>query len=600
MKNLKAVLLMISVTLIFADGVSAQGAWTQKANFGGGNITEERAFSIGNFGYFGGNTAALWQYDPLTDTWTQKASMAGTQRASSAAFSIGTKGYIGTGGGLNDFYEYDQPTNTWTQKANFGGSGREGAVGIAIDGKGYIGTGGTYLSDWWEYDPGSDTWTQKANLAGPGRYHAGAFSLNNKGYICAGFNGTFLNDLWEYDPATNNWISKSPMPGTPRDRPVGIAANGKGYLVTGWTGSTALNDGWEYDPVSDSWSSIAPFAGSPCYNACGFGIGSKIYVGTGYPITNTFYEFGPACVVQATTVPSTCFSSCDGTATVTVPSGTATYLWSSGDTTVTSSGLCSGTYTVTVTDSTGCSNSTTVTVTSPAAISGSATVIPPTCFGDADGSACFLPSGGQPPYVAYQWAIGDTTACISGVPAGLYAVTVTDSAGCTSITNVTITQPSQIVVAISGVNASCSTCTNGSASAAVSGGVPPFTYLWSNGQTIAFINSLSPGVYTCCATDVNGCSSCDSVVITFNSGIGDPAPYLFHVSPNPFNEFINVDVPVGERPVAKLFDCTGRLLFQKQLDYGNSRLSTDGLAPGWYTIELNSSTPEWFRMIKAY
>jgi len=600
MKNRIAVILILCAPVMLTNVAIAQGTWTQKSNFAGGNITEERAFSIGNFGYFGGNSANLWQYDPTTDTWSQMASMNGTQRASCAGFSIGTKGYIGTGGGLNDFYEYDQPTNTWTQKANFGGSGREGAVGIAIDGKGYIGTGGSYLSDWWEYDPTSDTWTQKANLAGPGRYHAGAFSINNKGYICSGFNGTFMNDLWEYDPTSNSWTSKSPMPGTTRDRPVGVAAGGKGYLISGWSGSTALNDAWEYDPVLDSWTTLPAFIGTARYNACGFGIGSKVYIGTGTPLTDTFYEFGPACVVQATSAPSTCFSSCDGSATVTVPSGTATYLWSNGDSTATAVGLCSGTYTVTVTDSTGCSNATSITVTSPPAISGTAMVTPPSCFGQTNGGACFLPSGGQPPYIAYQWAIGDTTSCISGVPAGLYAITVTDSTGCTGTSNVSITQPAQMVVAISGVNATCSSCANGSASAALSGGVAPFTYLWSNGQTISFINSLVPGVYTCCATDANGCSSCDSVIISFNSGINDPVADLFQVAPNPFNDFISINALNGERPVAKLFDCAGRLLFERELDYGSNRLSTDRLAPGWYTLELISSTREQYRMIKAY
>lgn len=582
----KAILASLCITL-FSTFSNAQGTWTIKAPFGGGSITEARAFSIGNFGYIGAATQTLWQYDPVLDVWSQMASMPGAARASAAGFSIGTKGYFGTGGSFNDFYEYDQATNTWTQKANFGGSGREGALGIAISGKGYIGTGGNYLNDWWEYDPVLDSWTQKANLAGPGRYHGGAFAINDKGYICTGFNGSFFNDLWEYDPVTNAWTAKASLPGTTRDRPVGIAAGGKGYIVTGWTGSVSLNDAWEYDPVTDSWTQLPAFPGTARYNACGFGIGNKIYVGTGTPLTATMYEYGPACVVQASAVPTTCASNCDGMAGVSFPSGSAVYLWSNGSTTASITGLCAGVYTVTVTDSLGCSNSATVTVTNQAAITGSSVITSPSCYGYTDGQACFVPAGGLPPYT-FQWAIGDTTACIDSVPAGLYNVTVTDASGCTGLNAVIITTPAQLSVNTSSVNATCQSCTDGSASAAVFGGTAPYMYQWSTGATLAFITNLAPGIYTCCVIDNNACSVCDTFTISFASGITDHVAAPFSIAPNPFTAVITVTVkdPALLPALLNLYDISGKLTSSVKLEEEVYLLNTDYLDAGTYLVEL--------------
>ncbi|MBI3500696.1 MAG: T9SS type A sorting domain-containing protein [Bacteroidetes bacterium] len=91
-------------------------------------------------------------------TWTQKANFGGTARYLAVGFSIGTKGYIGTGydysGSKQDFWEWDQVTNTWTQKINFSGTARNDAVGFSIGLKGYIGTGSTssgMTKDFWEY-----------------------------------------------------------------------------------------------------------------------------------------------------------------------------------------------------------------------------------------------------------------------------------------------------------------------------------------------------------------------------------------------------------------------------------------------------------------
>jgi N-acetylneuraminic acid mutarotase len=519
----------------------AQGIWTQKANFGGSSVTEARAFAIGNYGYLGGPNAELWRYDPVADAWTQMANLTGPGRFSPVAFSIGGKGYLGTGGNFNDFYEYDTTSNSWTQVANFGGTGREGAVGIAVSGKGYVGTGGNYLSDWWEFDPVANVWTQKANLGGPGRYHAGAFSLNDKGYVCTGFNGTFMNDLLEYDPVANTWTTKAPLPGTTRDRPVGIATNSKGYIITGWTGSVSLADAWEYDPVNDSWTAIASMPTAGRYNSCGFSIADKVYIGTGTPLSSDFWEYGPDCSATLLAVPTSCALACDGTATVTDPDPAAvvSYLWSNGQTTASATGLCAGTYTVTVTDTSGCTSISTVNVAGAPPIPIVSQPTMPLCHGDSNGVLCISITGGGPGYT-FLWSTGDTAQCIGPIPAGTYAVTVTDSTGCQGTLQMPLAEPGLLTTNINGTNATCSTCANGSAVIQVSGGTPPMTYLWSTGNTLAFVNNLLPGIYTCCVTDANGCSTCDTVTINYPTGVEDFPEANAIVSPNPFRDVFSI------------------------------------------------------------
>lgn len=598
-------LLPALIVLVISAQAYGQWTWTQKASFGGGNITEARAFSIGNFGYVGGPTAALWRYDPATDSWSQMANFMGPVRSSPVAFSIGTKGYLGTGGSFNDFYEYDAIANTWTQKANFGGSGREGALGIAIDGKGYIGTGGSYLNDWWEYNPGTNSWTQKANLAGPTRYHGGAFAIGSKGYVSTGFNGSFFNDLWEYDPGSNSWTAKASMPTVTRDRPVGLAANGKGYILTGWTGSQALNDAWEYDPATDTWTQLPSMPVGGRYNACGFAIANKLYVGTGYlatsgGTTNDWWAIGPDCISQITPQAATCGGACDGSASVSLPAPGAivSYQWSDGQTTATATGLCAGNYTVAVTDTTGCVSITAFTITEPDPVTATATVIEPLCAGDSTGQICAVPNV---PQTSYLWSTGDTSACLQGLPSGVYTVTVTDSlSGCSGIVPLVLTGPGTIDINFNFNNATCQTCPNGSASAQVTGGTPPLSYQWSTGAALAFQNNLLPGVYSICVTDFNGCSSCDSVVIGYPTGISEGLPDGVAVGPNPFSDEIHVSMGNSGHQLMDLAirDVAGRVVQATGSPKGNDvNIQTGNLTAGIYTLELVFQNSRYFLKI---
>jgi N-acetylneuraminic acid mutarotase len=603
---MKSLYLSLILTVIFNDGLMAQATWTQKSNFGGGGTSQATAFSIGNKAYVGGTLADLWEYDPVADSWSQKASFIGGSRGGSASFSIGTKGYLGTGGSFNDFYEYDQPTNTWTQKANFGGSGREGAIGFATSTKGYIGTGGNYMDDLWEYDPVADTWTQVASITGT-RYHAAAFSINDKGYVYGGFNGSFLNDMWEYDPTSNIWTQMSTMPGPARDRPVGFSIGTKGYIGFGWD-MNILSDFYEYDQPTNSWTTITNASVPGRYDAVGVAVGFKAYVGTGVgaPNMDDWWEYGNACSLTASTQNLSCASVCDGSATVTFPDPGAvlSYSWNTNpvQTSQTATGLCAQSYIVTTTDTTGCIGSIFVSISSPVAITATATATEPVCNGDNNGSLCGIASGGSGIYSAWLWSDGQTSVCATGLAAGTYTVTVTDDGACSGTSTVLLSQPAALLMSISHTNASCPACADGNATANITGGIGPYLFSWSNGVTnSAYLPNILPGTYSCCVTDSNGCSTCDSVVISSPSLAGSlDAINGVTIFPDPFTDYIRIIslVNAKEPVTCEIVDATGKLFYSAQLHQPlNEKISTSALEPGIYFVKLGSGNRQVIKKI---
>ena len=69
------------------------------------------------------------------------------------------------------------------------------------------------------------------------------------------------------------------------------------------------------------------------------------------------------------------------------------------------------------------------------------------------------------------------------------------------------------VINATSVPSSCSNSSNGSASVVVTGGTPPYSYSWSNGQTTTTATGLSPGIYTVTITH-SGCSRTATDTVT--------------------------------------------------------------------------------------
>lgn len=268
--------------------------------------------------------------------------------------------------------------------------------------------------------------------------------------------------------------------------------------------------------------------------------------------TATISEPVPLVMDSVVTVPASCGFS-DGEAYLYPSGGTPpyTYLWSGSQTTQWITALSAGVYVVTVTDANACS------ITQPVTINNiSATVIivdsiyNVSCFGNADGAIFISNTGGSPPF-SYIWSNGATTSDITNLAAGTYSITVTDANNCTATISATVTEPPALVIIPPPVTTICmgmDVCIN------LSGGVSPYTYLWSGFQITQCLSSPSSGTYTVTVTDANGCTATASFTV-----IVEPLPIIILDSiqnpscPSGTNGAIYTSVSGGAPPLTYLW-----------------------------------------------
>jgi hypothetical protein len=216
-----------------------------------------------------------------------------------------------------------------------------------------------------------------------------------------------------------------------------------------------------------------------------------------------------------------------GTITATQVSGTTgpfVYTWTNSQTLTTYSGnnasVPVGEYSAEITDqTTGCVlhiSDTNIMVTQLSNITATINTTTANC---TNGTATAVVSGGVAPY-SYLWGNGATSSTNTGLSQGYYSLVVTDAQGCQSnYLGANIAQTLQITVNTTVSNATC-VQNDGSAMAFASGGVNPYTYAWSNGQTGNSASNLS-GInsYLVVATDANGCVGQGSAFINTNTPI---------------------------------------------------------------------------------
>ena len=201
-----------------------------------------------------------------------------------------------------------------------------------------------------------------------------------------------------------------------------------------------------------------------------------------------------------------CVGGNDGTADLTVNGGTPPYLfnWSSGSNQEDPTNLVAGNNTVTITDANGCTANESIVLSNPTAITTSVTGTDPSCNGGNDGMANLTVNNGTPPFV-FAWSSGSNQEDPTNLVAGNNTVTITDANGCTANENIVLTEPTPIFPnAWANFVSSIGSCDGGGVGNP-SGGTPPYTYLWSNGQTTQTATGMCQGPQTITVTDANGC-----------------------------------------------------------------------------------------------
>ena len=210
------------------------------------------------------------------------------------------------------------------------------------------------------------------------------------------------------------------------------------------------------------------------------------------------------------------YGAADGSAEVQNAAGQSpfSYQWSTGATGTQVNNLAPGGYWVKLTDANGCDTTLNFTIEAYNCGAFNAVIAAQniTCHGAND---AFLSASGQqgiPPY-SYQWSTGQNTQSISQLGPGTYTVTVTGADNCPAVASQSLSEPPAISPNLTLTHESANGAADGSAAANPTGGVPPYSYQWSTGQTAPQITGLAPGTYSISITDNSGCVVTENFVI---------------------------------------------------------------------------------------
>ena len=213
----------------------------------------------------------------------------------------------------------------------------------------------------------------------------------------------------------------------------------------------------------------------------------------------------------------TCDAPCSGEITITpnFGQGDITYSWShdAAETGPIGENVCEQVVLVSAVDGNGCSDQEIITVEIPE-VEVFTFPTPPSCFGFSDGAVASVATGGLGGAFTFVWenATGDVvgnTADVSGLPAGGYLVTATDTGGCSASEVAFLDAPPPVDVDVTATGVSCFGASDGSASAFFSDAAD-FAWTGPNGFSeegpdLDTINDLLPGTYSVLVTASDGC-----------------------------------------------------------------------------------------------
>ncbi|MCF8372306.1 MAG: T9SS type A sorting domain-containing protein [Bacteroidales bacterium] len=278
--------------------------------------------------------------------------------------------------------------------------------------------------------------------------------------------------------------------------------------------------------------------------------------------TDSFvYEIGndTTLMILFTTQLPTCSGMTNGSISANLnysPGSNYSYLWSTGDTTSSISGLSGGIYHLTINENGMFLISDSVVLVDPPVIVSSGSVQHVSAGGFQDGAINLTVSGGIPPYI-FVWSNGATTEDITNLSIGNYGLTITDSNGCFHVDdfNISYINP-PAPLSVSGLvnNASCNSLCDGLIDLTPSGGLSPYTFNWSTGDTTEDLNSLCPGTYDVTVGSsagtvapmpwinqpaISGYDQMFSGTVKINGIDADPGDYLIAFYPNNGNLFLS-------------------------------------------------------------
>lgn len=224
-------------------------------------------------------------------------------------------------------------------------------------------------------------------------------------------------------------------------------------------------------------------------------------------------------------------------------------------------------------------------------------IIPASAPAVPDGAIDLSVSDGAPPYV-FLWSNGAATEDLAGIPAGIYTVIVSDQEGCSRTAEIVVPVCSmELQLTVQPVTFPGGS--DGAIDLTVTGGTPPFGYLWSNGATTEDLLNIPQGPYSVQVNDVQGCiqfaetfvsesSSNARPTETREASFGEPG---FRIFPNPARDWMTVQFsndPAATRYLS-VSNTLGQTVLNQETAGQEARIQTGRWPAGIYRLEVSDS-----------
>jgi gliding motility-associated-like protein len=219
-------------------------------------------------------------------------------------------------------------------------------------------------------------------------------------------------------------------------------------------------------------------------------------------------EPAAALVIDYQKTDISCYNANDGSLDLNVSGGQPPYIitWTFGSDQSSFDNLGPGDYTLTVSDQSGCTRTQTITIEDAPLFSSEPEVQHISCFGQKDGSIKLNLQGGVGA-TTIRWDHGAELENLFNLPPGNYGVTIKDQTDCEIRSEFNIVEPSLLALEPKVTDAlDCDNTQSGEIRLGISGGTPPYSVRWSNGQTTEDLLAITSGQYTVQITDASGCS----------------------------------------------------------------------------------------------
>jgi hypothetical protein len=211
------------------------------------------------------------------------------------------------------------------------------------------------------------------------------------------------------------------------------------------------------------------------------------------------------------------------------------------------------------------------------------------CYDSLQGSISISASGGWP---NYQYSLNGqvgSDSIFDSLAAGVYVISVVDSASCSSYGVDTIVINQSDSISASFIVGNDNGTSNGFITAQISGGVPPYSYLWSpSGDTTETAEGLSFGSYTLQITDSNGCLRSYEIEINNVQSREELLQSSLKLYPNPVLDQLHLEIDAGINSI-RVINLSGSLIYERNSNQGLQTLDVSSFAEGLYFLEFEGT-----------